>query len=74
MPTYWKWLYIEKKEGESEYDKLMRRLSFKLPVVIRYNLIFALFFGIFGSFFTHKPSTILYFYRFTPLGITGLCY
>ena len=52
----------------------MRKLSFKLPAVVRYNLIFALFFGIFGAFYTKKNSTILYFYRFVPFTIPGLCY
>jgi hypothetical protein len=42
--------------------------------VIRYNFIFALFFGILGGIYTKKKSTVLYFYRFTPLGIVGLCY
>lgn len=74
MPYYWKSLYRPRREGETEEDKLMRKLSFKLPVVVRYNLIFALFFGVLGGFYTKKTSTIFYFYRYTPIGIVGLCY
>lgn len=74
MPYYWNWLYREKRDGETEEDKIMRKLSFKLPVVVRYNLIFAFFFGVLGAFYTKKGSTVLYFYRFTPLGVVGLCY
>jgi|JI10StandDraft_1071094.scaffolds.fasta_scaffold990085_2 hypothetical protein len=74
MPIYWKSLYRERRPDESEYDKIMRRLSFKLPVVIRYNMIFALFFGTLSAFYTKKLSTVFYYYRYVPLGIVGLCY
>ena len=74
MPVYWKWLHRPKREGETEQDKILRTLSFKLPAVVRYNLAFALFFGILGAFYTKKMRTIMYFYRYTPLGITALCY
>lgn len=74
MPPYIQWLYRPKREGETEEDKILRKLSFKLPAVIRYNLIFSLFFGILAGVYTKKPSTVWYFYRYTPLGIAGLCY
>lgn len=74
MPPYIKSLYRPKHEGETEEDKILRKLSFKLPAVVRYNFIFALFFGILGGIYTKKPSTVWYFYRYTPLGIVGLCY
>jgi hypothetical protein len=74
MPIYWKWLYRPRKEGETEEDKIMRKLSFKLPAVVRYNVIFAFFFGLFGAFYTKKNKTILYFYRFVPFTIAALCY
>jgi hypothetical protein len=74
MPTYWKWLYRPKADGETEQDKIFRKLSFKLPSVVRYNLIFALFFGVFAAFYTKKTSTIFYFYRYTPITIAALCY
>jgi hypothetical protein len=74
MPYYWDWLYRPKQVGETEEDKILRKLSFKLPVVVRYNFIFAFFFGILGGFYTKKMSTIIYFYRYTPIGIVGLCY
>jgi hypothetical protein len=74
MPYYWKWLYRQKTEGETEEDKILRKLSFKLPVVVRYNLIFSLFFGVLAAFYTKKTSTVIYFYRYTPLGIAALCY
>jgi len=74
MPYYWKWLYRPRTDGETEQDKIFRKLSFKLPVVIRYNIIFGFFFGILGAFYTKKTSTILYPYRFLPLGIGALCY
>ena len=67
-------MYRPKMEGETEEDRIMRKLSFKLPAVVRYNLIFALFFGVIGGFVTKKTSTVFYFYRYTPLGIAGLCY
>jgi hypothetical protein len=74
MPSYYKWLYRPRKEGESEEDKIIRKLAFKLPAVVRYNLCFALFFGILGAFYTKKMRTILYFYRYVPLTMTALCY
>ena len=74
MPTYWKWLYRPKKEGETEEDKIVRKLSFKLPAVVRYNLIFALFAGIFAAFYTNKLKTVFYFYRFVPFTMAALCY
>lgn len=74
MPVYWKSLYRPRSPDDTEYDKLMRKLAFKLPVVVRYNVIFALFFGVLGAFYTKKTSTILYFYRFLPLTIPALCY
>ena len=74
MPVYWKWLYRPKQEGETEEDKIMRKLSFKLPAVFRYNMAFALFFGVLGGFYTKKASTWFYFYRFTPFTMSALCY
>ena len=74
MPKYWKFLYRPKTEGESEEDKLLRRLSFKLPVVVRYNLIFAFFAGVTHAMFTRKPKVILTYYKLTPLGVGVLCY
>lgn len=74
MPICWKFLYTPRREGESEKDKILRKLSFKLPAVVRYNVIFALFFGIFGAFYTKNMKTIMYFYRFLPITIPALCY
>lgn len=74
MPICWKFLHTPRREGESEKDKILRKLSFKLPAVVRYNVIFALFFGVFGAFYTKKMKTILYFYRFLPITIPALCY
>ena len=74
MPTYWEFMYRPRRDGESQEDRLLRKLSFKLPVVVRYNLIFPIFFGVFAAFYTKKSSTVLYFYRFAPIGIAGLCY
>lgn len=74
MPYYWKWLYRPRTEQETEQDKILRKLSFKLPVVLRYNLIFGFFFGVLGAFYTKKASTILYPYRFLPIAVAGLCH
>ena len=74
MPICWKFLYTPRREGESEKDKILRKLSFKLPAVVRYNVIFAMFFGVFGAFYTKKMKTVLYFYRFLPITIPALCY
>ena len=38
MPYYWNLLYRPKRPDETEEDKILRKLSFKLPVVLRYNL------------------------------------
>ena len=74
MPGYWEWLYRPKQEGETEQDKILRKLSFKLPVVIRYNLVFLLLFGFVGTAITKNSKTFFSFYRFMPITVPALCY
>lgn len=74
MPSCWKFLYRPKSEGESEEDKLMRRLSFKLPIVFRYSVFFAFAFGLMHAFVVKRMRVVKYWTMLIPFEVGGLCY
>lgn len=73
MTTCWKFLFRPKHPDETEEDKILRRLSFKLPIVVRYNFLFAFFFGFAHGLFAKRPSIILKYFMVTPIFMTLLC-
>lgn len=73
MP-YWKFLYRAKRDDESDYDKLMRRLSFKLPIVTRFGIGFPLIFGGFHATLFHNKKILKWHIMISPLYFIGLCY
>lgn len=73
MVEYWPFLYVKKSAQQSELDKLSRRLAFKLPIVLRYNVGFAIIFGILHSAFSRNTKWMKRYMYMIPLGMTGLC-
>ena len=51
----------------------MRRLSFKIPVVFRYNLFGAVLFGTVHTLLTKKTKFFKYWILASPIGMIGLC-
>lgn len=71
---YIKALYKEKREGESRTDQINRRLSFKLPIALRYSAVGALFVASIHSFMARKLYFGRYFVLGTPLLMLGICW
>jgi hypothetical protein len=74
MVGYWKYLYKPKAEGESELDTLSRRLSFKLPIVVRFNVGLALFLGVAHSIFANNSKWIIRYFYLSPLWFAFVCH
>lgn len=74
MVEYYSFLYTPKKPNETDYDKLCRRMAFKLPIVFRYNVGFAIILGILHSAFARNPVWMKRYMYMIPIGMFGLCY
>jgi pyruvate/2-oxoglutarate/acetoin dehydrogenase E1 component len=55
-------------------DALSRRLSFKMPIVIRYNIGFAVVLGMIHSTMASNIKWMRRYFYMIPFGITFLCY
>jgi|JI6StandDraft_1071083.scaffolds.fasta_scaffold15467_2 hypothetical protein len=69
---YWSFLYRKKRDGESEEDRLLRRLSFKLPIVVRYTGMFVVLFGLLHTALARKIRFRPYLLM-SPLVAAFLC-
>ena len=52
----------------------MRRLSFKLPIVLRYSLFFSGLMGGIHMLIVSRKSPFKYWILASPLAMMGLCY
>ena len=71
---YIKSLYKEKREGESQKDIIRRRLSFKLPIAIRYSVVGAGLLGVVLSLFIKRKIFVKTLVVGAPLFMLGLCW
>lgn len=55
-------------------DALSRRMSFKLPIVVRYNIGFSVLFGIIHAIYAGNGKWLTKYFYLMPLGMVGLCY
>jgi hypothetical protein len=66
-------LYAPPRPGESEADRLRRRLAFKLPVATRYSLLFGTLAGLLHAVLARRPRRLLQHLLATPLYVLLLC-
>ena len=63
-----------RQKGETELDALSRRMSFKLPIVIRYSIGTAILFGITHAVFAKNSVWMKRYCYMTPFFAAFLCH
>ena len=74
MVVCYKYFYREKKPDESDADRLSRRISFKLPIVLRYSIGLSIFSGIVHVTFSRQARHLKKHLFMMPFYILGLCH
>jgi hypothetical protein len=66
--------YVEKQPGESEKDRLSRRMAYKFPVVVRYSLLVSGLIGLMHCLLARKLNRLVQHMAVSPLYMMFLCH